>query len=181
MNTIQIDIPYWNELHAGSVGSLSSFNDNTPVATVENSLLNLLNWLTPGNQSRTPWTLSSFQDDRITSPQVWDRVIREGQQQTNTPGTVSDAQRRFPSTGGIAGGYPGDLSQAPEVPHVDPRTGEIMSGAPMTQDEVNKRGASFGLDIAGALNDFLTGDIAKRTGLLLLATLLIVVAILSLR
>lgn len=184
MYSVQIEIPYWNELHAGSVGALSAFTDNTPIASVDNSLLNLIDWFTAGNQSRNSNTVSSFQD-RITNPRDWERIIREGQREAekNNP-SVPDSARRFPDTGGIPGTPPinGSNSDTPLGRILD-----IMRGEAIKQNEVDtitagskdKECGSFEFDCQ--LENFFTGDIAQRIGLILLAVLLIAIAIISLR
>lgn len=178
MYSVQIDIPYWNELHAGSVGALSSFTDNTPLSSVDNSLVNMLDWFTRGNQTRN---VNTFAQDRITNSRDWERIIREGQREAErtSGGTTPDSQRRFPDTGGIPGSPPINSEQSPLE-----RINEIMRGGPISQKDTsatNDKSDCGTFDLGCQLENFLTGDIAQRTGLILLAVLLIAIAIISLR
>ena len=177
MYSVQIEIPYWNELHAGSVGALSSFTDNTPIASVDNSLLNLIDWFTAGNQSRNSNTVSGFQD-RITNPRDWERIIREGQRRAEEqePDAVPDSRRRFPDTGAGTPPINGSTADSPLGRILD-----IMRGDTITPKDIENNPKLPDLSISKQIEDFLTGDTAQRIGLLLLAVLIIAIAIISLR
>lgn len=164
-NFTVIDIPYWNELQAGAVGSSTVFEASTPTGHFENSLENLLNWLTPGNQRR----VSNFQD-RIQSGREWERIMRENEASQRQPG---DAQRRFPAT-----------------PPINPNTNQDESlidrilREPLLKDQVentNPKTDCGSFDFPCQFDEIIKSDTAKRFGLIILAVLLILVAIVSFR
>lgn len=164
-NFTVIDIPYWNELQAGAVGSSAVFEASTPASHLENSLENLLNWLTRGNQRR----VSGFQD-RIQSGREWERIMRENEASQRQPG---DSTRRYPAT-----------------PPINPETNQNESlidrilREPLLKDQVentNPKTACGSFDFPCQFEEILTSDSVKRLGLIILAVLLIIVAVVSFR